>query len=136
MRRTKAFTLAEILTVVMIIGLIAAIAVPQVSRAARQGRDNALRANLSAVRAAVSSCYQDTGAYPAQLADLAQPTAPSSGVSSSGASRSITASDWRGPYLPSVPTDPVSGAALSYSNGVVSSSASGTDLSGSPYSGY
>lgn len=140
-RIQKAFTLAEIMTVVSIIAMITAIAVPNVVMSTRRAREEALRANLAITRAAVEAFRSDTGAFPQTLAALAQTSAPSDGIQANGASTAIVPGDWRGPYLREVLNDPVSGTPMSYTTtspnvGQVLSSATGNDSRGEPFSSY
>jgi hypothetical protein len=83
----------------------------------------------------------DTGAYPATLAALAATSAPATGLDSAGASKAIVASDWKGPYIDAIMTDPVSANAFTYgvaspNVGKVTSSASGNGTDGTAYSGW
>lgn len=141
-RRTfscRGYTLVEIMVVVSIIGVLLAVASPNLVRQAQRARENALRSNLIIVRTAVITFMQDTGAFPNSLADLTAITAPANGATpGTGASLPITAADWRGPYLATIPVDPVSNATLSYTpaNGTVRSSASGNDTGGIAFSTY
>lgn len=140
-RRTRAYTLAEMMTVVGIIGMIAVMAVPQYVGATRRAREDALRSNLALVRAAVDAFRGDTGLFPNALTDLTATSAPANGRNESGTSIAITSGDWRGPYLRTLPTDPVSGVALNYSVssptvGRVTSSATGNDSRGVAFSAY
>ncbi len=139
MKRLRAYTLAELMIVVLIIGVISSIAVPNLIRAGLKGKESALKADLKLYRAAVEMFRTDTGAYPAAIADLAATTAPGSGKDVNGAAKAITATDWKGPYVPSVDNDPVSGNVLTYSVatgavGRITSSAPGTALDGTAYS--
>lgn len=139
LRHRKGFSLVEIMTVVSIIGLIAAMAVPNVLSSSRRSRDDAMRANLAVVRAAVDAFRNDTGLYPSALANLSATSAPATGIDpSTGSSASLTSSDWRGPYLRVVPNDIVSNAAFGYTSttGVVLPSATGNDARGVAYSTY
>ncbi len=127
--------------VVTIIGMITAIAVPQVALSARRSRDDALRTNLATVRASIDAFRSDTGLFPASLAGLSATTAPASGLSEAGATVAISSGDWRGPYLRQVPVDPVNGQALVYTVaapnvGRVTTSASGNDARGMAYTSY
>lgn len=135
----KGFSLVEIMTVVSIIGLIAAMAVPNLLSSSRRSRDDAMRANLAVVRGAVDTFRNDTGLYPSALSSLSATSAPATGTDpSTGASAAITSSDWRGPYLRTVPIDAVSNAAFAYtaSTGAVAPSATGNDARGVAYSTY
>lgn len=78
---------------------------------------------------------------PAQLSGLAVTTAPANGLDSMAATKAILAADYKGPYVISVPTDPVSGEAFTYSTtagtvGNVTSSAAGTATDGTNYSNW
>ena len=70
-RRTKeAFTLIEVMLVVVIIGIIIGIAVPKISGRLGQATDVAARASLKAVEAAVQSYEMDHLRLPSSLDDL------------------------------------------------------------------
>jgi general secretion pathway protein G len=85
------FTLIEILLVVVIIGILAAVAVPKFSGRIGQSKESACLANLNAISLALDMYEIDHGNYPSSLNDL---------VSGSG-------SEWRGPYLKQgLPKDP------------------------------
>lgn len=69
-RKTKAFTLIEILVVVILVGIMAAIVIPQFTDAsdtAEQSRDDM---NLQILQNAVDYYRYQTGSYPASLDDL------------------------------------------------------------------
>lgn len=137
-RRTKAFTLVELLIVIIIIAVLAAIAIPKFSNSSQRSKESALRAELSLLRNAVELFKTDTGAFPATLNDLQATAAPASGLDSAGAVKAITAADWKGPYVNKVNPDPVSSAAFAYATtgtvGKITSSATGNGLDGTAYS--
>jgi len=90
-RATAGFTLIEILLVVVIIGILAAVAVPRFSGRIGQSRESACQASLQAISLALDMYEVDHGYYPATLNDL---------INGSGA-------DWHGPYLKQgLPKDP------------------------------
>ncbi len=62
--RARAFSLVEMVIVVVIIGVVAAIAVPRVTTASRQAKVNALEATMATVRQAMELYYADHGRYP------------------------------------------------------------------------
>jgi general secretion pathway protein G len=85
------FTLIEILLVVVIIGILAAVAVPRFAGRIAQSQESAARASLQAIAVALDMYEVDHGRYPNSLNEL---------VSGSGP-------EWRGPYLrQGLPKDP------------------------------
>ena len=135
------FTLVELLIVIIVIAVLAAIAIPKFVNSSARSKEASLHADLKLVRNAVELFHNDTGGYPALLSDLSATTAPASGKDSTGAAYSIVATNWKGPYVATVPTDPVSTTALTYSItsptvGQVNASATGSDSSGVAFSTY
>jgi general secretion pathway protein G len=88
----RAFTLVEMLLVVTIIGILAALVIPKIVGRSEQARTTAARADISAIKTALDAFEVDNGYYPKGLGDLV--AAPSN------------AKNWRGPYLDKVPSDP------------------------------
>ncbi len=68
--RRSAFTLVEILVVLAIIGILAAILFPAFSRAQESARQTNCASNLNQIGLAVQQYYQDTKRYPDSLLDL------------------------------------------------------------------
>lgn len=64
LRIQKGFTLVELLIVVIILGILAAIAIPQFSTSTSDAKVSALDSNLSNFRAAIDLYYQQHAAYP------------------------------------------------------------------------
>lgn len=140
-KNRSAFTLVELLIVIIVIAILAAIAIPKFANSGTRSREAALKGNLKLLRNAVELFRNDTGAFPSALADLAATTAPANGKDSSGNNKTITASDFKGPYLQSVDSDPVSGSAYTYQStsganpvGTVKSSATGNASDGTAFS--
>ena len=139
--RGAAFTLVELLIVIIVIAVLAAIAIPKFVNSSERSKEASLHSDLKLVRNAIATFQNDTNAYPASLSDIAAIAAPANGIDPTGAPLAIVPTTWHGPYITSVPTDPVSGNALTYSVasgtvGQVNSSASGSDSSGVPFSSY
>lgn len=109
-----AFSLIELVIVVVIIGTIAAIAVPRFSNAAASSANSALAGSLTTLnKAAELYMIEHGGRTPAQDADGTVNTDPAALVArltkqsddaGTGSGPSIY-----GPYLRSVPTNPVNG---------------------------
>jgi len=66
----KAFTLVELLVVVMILGALAAIAVPRMLSGATNAKINACDTNVDLLNAQIELYYADKAAWPADLATL------------------------------------------------------------------
>ncbi|MHB8635895.1 MAG: prepilin-type N-terminal cleavage/methylation domain-containing protein [Fimbriimonadaceae bacterium] len=137
----RAFTLVELLIVIIIIAVLAAIAIPRFVNSSERSKEAALHGDLKLVRDAIERFNNDTGTYPATLDALVASAPPNSGLNTSGGSAPIHTTDWRGPYLATIPSDPVSGSQLTYSEdptdiGQVRSSAQGDDSTGTPFRSY
>jgi prepilin-type N-terminal cleavage/methylation domain-containing protein len=67
----KGFTLIELMIVVAIIGILAAIAIPKFAELIRKSSEGASKGNLGALRSAMSIYYGDLeGTYPASMLSL------------------------------------------------------------------
>jgi len=68
----RGFTLIELMIVVAIIGILAAIAVPKFADLVRKSKDGATKGNLGAIRSALQIYYAEMeGSYPGDLDALA-----------------------------------------------------------------
>lgn len=65
--RERGFTLIEILVVILLISILAAIAVPVVSGSVDRAREAALRENLQVMRKSLDDYFADNGRYPPEL---------------------------------------------------------------------
>lgn len=127
----------ELLIVIVILAVLAAIAIPRFMDSGQRSKDASLKSDLKLVRDAVQAFNSDCAAYPATLADLTAASAPANGLDGLGTPKAISATDWHGPYLMSVPTDPVCGLTFKYNNGgTVNTRSSGNDADGNLYSSY
>jgi general secretion pathway protein G len=129
----------ELLIVIIVIAVLAAIALPRFINSGLRSKEASLKADLKLYRNAIQLFTNDTGATPATLADLAATAAPASGLDQAGAVKTISAADWKGPYIDQVMNDPVGGSAFTYAVtspnvGKVNSSASGNGTDGTAYS--
>jgi len=70
MQRRRGFTLIEVLIVVIILGILATIAIPQFSNMVKRARLAEAWTNLAAIRTAQSVYYLDEDAYASAIGDL------------------------------------------------------------------
>lgn len=63
-RRAHAFSLVELVIVVVIIGMLSSVAVPRAAQAARSSRVNALQETVANVRTAIDLYFAEHGRYP------------------------------------------------------------------------
>jgi general secretion pathway protein G len=66
----EGFTLLELLVVMTIIGILAAIAVPALRDSPQRARESALREDLFTMRSVIDQYHGDKGAYPPDLQTL------------------------------------------------------------------
>ena len=91
----RAFTLIELLLVLVILGVLAAVVVPRFANRGDDAKKTAARTDISAISLALDTYEVDNGGYPSTEEGLAAL------VQAPGSARS-----WKGPYLKQMPTDP------------------------------
>lgn len=92
----SAFTLIELMLVVIIIGALAAMVLPRLTGRSEQARASAAKADIKANIATALKLYElDTGGFPSTEEGL------DALLTNSG-----TSTNWRGPYLENKPLDP------------------------------
>jgi len=67
LQNEKGFTLVELLIVVIILGILAAVAIPQFGTSTDDAREQSLRTNLATLRNAAELYYAEHGVYPGRL---------------------------------------------------------------------
>jgi general secretion pathway protein G len=102
MRSRKGLTLIELLIVVIILGALAAIAIPRITTSATTAKQNACKTNMDTLNTSIEMYKMDKNAYPAALTDLTAdanyfpdgaPTCPFSTPYTMNSSHRITASE-------------------------------------------
>lgn len=67
----RAFSLVELVVVVLIVGILAAVAAPRMFNTSNNAKESAAKASLSVVRNAIELYNSENGSYPASGASLA-----------------------------------------------------------------
>ena len=133
--RRAGYTLVELLVVIVVLAVLAAIVLPKFMDSSVRSKEASLKTDLKLVRNAVATFQADIGKYPATLEDLVKTDVAQVKDKDD---KTVTSSDWHGPYLEALPADPVSGNDFTYvaATGKVTSSASGNGLDGTAYSSW
>jgi general secretion pathway protein G len=90
--RRRAFTLVEMLLVLVILAVLAAIVIPKMAGRGQQAKETAAKSDIAGMETALNMYEVDTGGYPSNLDALVnQPS---------------NATGWKGPYLKQIKPDP------------------------------
>ena len=92
---TRAFTLVEMLLVLVILAVLAAIVIPKFAGRSQQAKESAAKADISNFSVALDAFEVDNGFYPQGSAGLTALVEQPNNLPS-----------WKGPYLNKVPLDP------------------------------
>jgi general secretion pathway protein G len=138
-RKSKGFTLIEMLIVIVVIAILALIVIPRLLGAGRKAKEASLRGDLHQIRNAVQQFEADCGDYPSSLDELMN--APAAGTTG-GTGVALDVTGWQGPYLRTaddlLPKDPFTDSSTSWSytasTGHVASGSTLTAINGEAYS--
>jgi general secretion pathway protein G len=139
-RKSKGFTLIEMLIVIVVIAILALIVIPRLLGAGRKAKEATLRGDLHQIRNAIQQFEADCGDYPSSASQLM--TTPSAGNGGTGIALDVAG--WQGPYLRTadnnLPKDPFTDSSTTWaytaSTGHVQSGSTLTAINGDNYSSW
>jgi len=138
-RKSKGFTLIEMLIVIVVIAILALIVIPRLLGAGRKAKEATLRGDVHQLRNSIQQFEADCGDYPSALSQLM--TTPAAG-STGGGGIALDVNGWQGPYLRTpdnnLPKDPFTESSTTWSytssTGHVASGSTLTAINGEAYS--
>lgn len=103
--RRKGFTLVEIMIVLVILGLLIAVALPKVSQVLSTGKVNATRTSLASLAKAIKNFNADVSVWPGNIVDLMNPITNtkkcihSKTLNAENNYSAVQVKNWKGPYM-------------------------------------
>jgi len=105
------FTLIELAVLMVVMGILAGIIIPQVLAATRRANESALRADLQTLRVAIERFHADCGGYPPRLNDILVWNGDHVSAAVEGGGHDLDLESYRGPYMRTgdmlLPCDPL-----------------------------
>jgi general secretion pathway protein G len=142
-RLRQGFTLVELAVLLIVIGVIALIIIPQVLGAARRSNESALRGDVANFRVAIEHFHADCGGFPPRLEDVFAWSGEHVSSRFDGSGRELDLASYRGPYLRTgdmlTPLDPFTGKRdwrYDGASGEVHSNSDAIGRDGTPYSAW
>src|SRR6478672_6231716 len=76
LKKQGGFTLLELLIVIVIIGILALLIIPNITSAPKKARDTKRKTDITTLRKGLEEYFVNNNVYPAQLSDLTTGSAP------------------------------------------------------------
>jgi general secretion pathway protein G len=106
-RNSRGFTLVEILIVVIILGILAAIVIPQFTNASNDARNSSVASTLQTLRGQIELFKIQHGDTPPAATALSTVL---TGKTNPGDTTQVVATGTLGPYVQAFPTNPANGS--------------------------
>jgi general secretion pathway protein G len=107
MKAKTGFTLVEILIVVVILGILAAVVIPQFTEASTEARESTLMSDLQTLRSQIELYKVQHNDDPPALATFEEQMTQTSDIDGTASGDKVADADAPfGPYLQSIPTNP------------------------------
>lgn len=113
-RKTKGFTLVELLTVITIIGILVAFTTVSFVNAQQKGRDGKRKTDLKSIKAALTLYFNEYGNYPPSATD--DPGGVGYDMEYSSTSGGTWIPGLNAKYIKALPKDPLQANSLKYLN--------------------
>jgi general secretion pathway protein G len=107
-RKSRGFTLVEILIVVIILGILAAIVIPQFTNASNDARNNSVASTLQTMRSQIELYKIQHGDAPPPAGSLVALLTAKTDTTGNIVSSTLT-TGVLGPYVQTFPTNPING---------------------------
>jgi len=109
MKRNRGFTLVEILIVVIILGILAAIVIPQFTHASNDARNSSVSSTLQTIRSQVELFKIQHGDVPPQTAGMAAWALMLNRTDTADTTSTTAGATMFGPYVQQAPINPLNG---------------------------
>ena len=128
-KKEGGFTLLELLIVIVIIGILALLIIPNITSAPKKARDTQRKTDLRAIQKGLEEYFVSNNTYPVSATAATADTVLGGTTSGTGSGPLNNAQNSNTPIMKTIPTDPKSSSGAPYQYGYQSASGSTYTLS-------